>query len=379
MFTFSEFFAGGGMVRAGLGSRWTCQFANDYDPKKCSSYEKNWGGKELICKDINELSPSKAVVDVDLVWGSFPCQDLSLAGGGAGLKGKHSGTFWPFWKLLTSERQRPEKPKLIILENVLGTLTSHDGQDFASICEAMNSGGYRTGAVVIDAQDFVPQSRRRLFFIGVRKDLIVSSTYTSDKPVERFHTQALIKAYDKMSVHHKKNWTWWSLPEQNNNVAKLSELIEADSENWNTKAQTKALLAMMSKGHKQKLRQALADLEPNMGTIFKRMRTDDQGAKIQRAELRLDGVAGCLRTPGGGSSKQTLVLLRDGEVKTRLLSPRETARLMGLSDDYILPENASAAYHLTGDGVVVPVVAYLANSLVIPILMKNGAGMMSVA
>jgi DNA (cytosine-5)-methyltransferase 1 len=55
-------------------------------------------------------------------------------------------------------------------------------------------------------------------------------------------------------------------------------------------------------------------------------------------------------------------------VRSRLISSRETARLMGLSDSYRLPENYNEAYHLTGDGVAVPVVRHLARHIFEPIL-----------
>jgi hypothetical protein len=99
--SFYEFFAGGGMARAGLGGGWKCLFANDFDYKKGETYRKNWGDKELKTLDVGKLKASDLPGSADLVWASFPCQDLSLAGGGAGLKGERSGTFWPFWKLMT--------------------------------------------------------------------------------------------------------------------------------------------------------------------------------------------------------------------------------------------------------------------------------------
>jgi DNA (cytosine-5)-methyltransferase 1 len=91
--SFYEFFAGGGMARAGLGSGWKCLFANDFDHKKGESYRKNWGDKELKTLDVGKLKTSDLPGFADLAWASFPCQDLSLAGGGAGLRGDRSGTF----------------------------------------------------------------------------------------------------------------------------------------------------------------------------------------------------------------------------------------------------------------------------------------------
>jgi DNA (cytosine-5)-methyltransferase 1 len=58
--------------------------------------------------------------------------------------------------------------------------------------------------------------------------------------------------------------------------------------------------------------------------------------KTQRAEVRFDDISGCLRTPAGGSSRQTVLIVEGKQVRSRLLSPREAARLMGVPDDYPL-------------------------------------------
>ena len=142
MFDFFEFFAGGGMVRAGLGdANWRCRFANDFDPKKSAAYRRNWGDGILKTADVRALTTNDAPGDVDLVWASFPCQDLSLAGVGAGLKGDRSGTFWPFWKLMKGLIAEGRAPRIIALENVCGTLTSHGGKDFAAICSTFEQVG----------------------------------------------------------------------------------------------------------------------------------------------------------------------------------------------------------------------------------------------
>ena len=103
-----------------------------------------------------------------------------------------------------------------------------------------------------------------------------------------------------------------------------------------------------------------------VGGIYRRTREG-----IQRAEVRFDEVSGCIRTPAGGSSRQTILMVKGKDVRSRLLSPREAARLMGLSDKYKLPDNYNAAYHLAGDGLVVPVVKHLAENILEPILAEN--------
>jgi DNA (cytosine-5)-methyltransferase 1 len=140
--TFYEFFAGGGMARAGLGEGWRCLFANDLDPKKGECYEDNWGCTELAVKDVRAVSTLDLPEIVDLTWASFPCQDLSLAGGGAGLKGERSGTFYPFWDLMRSLIDEKRAPHIIVLENVCGALTSHRGADFTTICSTFREAGY---------------------------------------------------------------------------------------------------------------------------------------------------------------------------------------------------------------------------------------------
>jgi DNA (cytosine-5)-methyltransferase 1 len=105
-----------------------------------------------------------------------------------------------------------------------------------------------------------------------------------------------------------------------------------------------------------------------VGGVYKRIRLDGSGRKIQRAEVRFDDIAGCLRTPAGGSSRQTVMIVEANAVRSRLLSPREAARLMGLPDDYLLPQNYNEAYHLAGDGVAVPVVRFLAEHILEPAL-----------
>ena len=119
----------------------------------------------------------------------------------------------------------------------------------------------------------------------------------------------------------------------------------------------------MSDVNRAKLEVAKGAKRRLVGTIYKRTRFDDAGRKVQRAEIRFDDVAGCLRTPMGGSSRQTIMLIEGKKVRSRLLSPREAARLMGLPEEYELPDNYNEAYHLAGDGVAVPVVRFLAANI----------------
>ena len=358
------------MVRAGLGPSWECLFANDIDRKKAIAYARNWGDEVLKIADVTSLTTEDVPGQADLAWASFPCQDLSLAGNGAGLKGERSSTFWPFWNLVAQLRREDRMPALIVIENVCGALNSHDGRDFVAIASAIATERYQLGAVVMDAVRFVPQSRPRLFIVAVREDIAISVDLFQQYPSSQWHTRALIKAYWKLPEPAKSRWVWWTLPTPRPRRTVFADLIEDEPSGirWNTPAETNRLLELMSSVNRRKVDKAMKMGRLMVGTIYKRTRRDSNGRKAQRAEIRFDDIAGCLRTPMGGSSRQLLMFVERSNVRSRLLSPREASRLMGLADDYQLPENYNEAYHLAGDGVVVPVVRHLAEHILEPIL-----------
>lgn len=365
--TYYEFFAGGGMVRAGLGPGWTCLFANDFDPMKAAAYCANWGDAAFTPGDVADVLLSSLPGTADLAWASFPCQDLSLAGDGAGLGGPgsatRSGTFWPFWRLMQALVREGRGPRAIVLENVAGVLTSRGGRDFGAICGALAGAGYRAGALVIDAALFVPQSRPRVFFAAVR-----AGAHLAERagPSTAWHPPALLKAQAGLPEAARRAWVWWTLPVPPVRVATLADLL--DDAPFDPPERTTRLLALMSPLHRTKVQAA----GRAVGAVYRRTRPGPDGARLQRAEVRFDGLAGCLRTPGGGSSRQTILSVDGGRVRSRLLTARETARLTGLDESFRLPARYNDACHVTGDGVCPPVVRHLAAGLLEPMLDARG-------
>ena len=295
---------------------------------------------------------------------------LSLAGDYIGLKGKRSGTFWLFWRLMKALAKEKREPSVIVLENVCGALTSHSGKDFAAIGAALAEGGYRFGVVVIDAIRFVPQSRPRLFIIGVHREIEIPEDLISLVPYAPWHTLTLKRAFSKLPSQTKRSWIWWNLPKPAERTRTFMDLLEEQPTHpsWFSTSETQRLLDMMSPTNRDKVLRAAADGGRMVGCIYKRTRPTQSGDKIQRAEVRFDDISGCLRTPSGGSSRQVVIIVEGKSIKARLISSRETARLMGLDESYILPNNYNEAYHLTGDGVVVPVVRHLAEHIFEPVL-----------
>ena len=367
-FTFYEFFAGGGMARTGLGAGWSCLFANDFDPAKARTYAANFGADDLKIGDVWSLEGSDLPGRADLAWASSPCQDLSLAGARQGLAGKRSSAFWGFWRLVEQLAAGGRAPRAVAVENVSGLLTSRGGADFTALCEALAGLGYRFGALEVDAERFLPQSRPRLFVLAALDEPPAGVL----GPPGAFHTEAVRAAHARLPEPLKARWLWWRLPEPPRRNASLSDLLEPDDEvRWLPEARTARLLELMNPGHRARLQAALAGGGRAVGTAFRRTRMED-GVRVQRAEVRFDGVAGCLRTPGGGSSRQFVLAAEAGRVRARLLTAREAARLMGLPDDYRLPGSASAGLHVAGDGVAAPVVRALAAQILEPLLAGGG-------
>ena len=129
-----------------------CAFANDFDPIKAATYRANFGdsGEHFQQGDVFALT-GESLPTSDLAWASSPCQDFSLAGARAGLAGGKSSAFFGFWTLMKALSAEGRAPPVIVIENVVGLLTSHHGDDFTALCGALSEEGYRFGALEIDA------------------------------------------------------------------------------------------------------------------------------------------------------------------------------------------------------------------------------------
>jgi len=367
-YSFAEFFSGGGMARIGLGNSWKCVLANDNDPQKCEIYRKNFSDSHLQQCDILDLPNSLLHKNIDLYWASSPCQDFSLAGNCRGLEGKKSSVFHPWMEQVKQAVCAGHAPKIIAFENVVGLLSARGGSDFEIVVHEIASIGYSVGALILDAKKFLPHSRPRLFVIGVLEKTDVPSALSSASLSSG--SARIQKAYDKLPDALKSKWVWWNIEDIEARSTSLVDIVDkmVPEKLWFSEERTKKLVDLMNETHAAKLNMAKKSGKLVIGTVYKRGRPDNTGKIVQCAELRLDGVAGCLRTPRGGSSKQTLMIIKDTHVRARLLTAFETSKLMGLPEWYSMPENFNQAYQLAGDGVAVPVVRFLAEKIFEPIL-----------
>jgi DNA (cytosine-5)-methyltransferase 1 len=368
--TVAEFFAGIGLMRMGLEREgWTVAFANDIAADKYEMYSENFrdANPHFIIDDIHNLK-ADAIPTVALATASFPCNDLSLAGMRKGLAGKESSAYWGFVRILDEMGDR--RPSLVLLENVAGFLTSHGGSDFQSALQSLNRLGYAVDPLMIDATRFVPQSRVRLFVVGcrqnehgLRKVRETPSFYESDirpKPLAEF-----------ILCHPEIVWNIREVPPLPTNAPSLPDILEDlpdASPFWWNNARRDYLLSQMSERHASQLKIMMEGRKWTYGTVFRRIR---KGRSM--AELRSDSVAGCLRTPRGGSARQILIQAGYGQAKVRFLTPRECARLMG-ADDFVIKTDFNKALFGFGDAVCVPVVSWIAKYYLNPLaeeMLKN--------
>lgn len=346
-FPFLEFFAGSGLVSYALDPFFNAVWANDVCPQKASVFTANHKKRPFHLGSITEVNGAD-LPPAALAWASFPCQDLSLAGNGEGIRAKRSGLVWEWLRVMD---EMPQRPAILAAENVVGLVSAHGGKNYKELHKALVKRGYRVGAMLLDAVHWLPQSRPRIFVVAVDRSIAIPCSLLAEKPTWT-HSSAIQKASSRLT-----DWIFWNLPEPEKRLSTLSHIVDF-SLPCHDATTSKKNIDMIPETHKRKLEESGLHVVPG----YKRTR---RGKQV--LELRFDDVAGCLRTPAGGSSRQYLVIKHAGTWKTRLLSPREAARLMGAPENFELPGTFSNGYKAMGDAVAAPVAAYLAEHILLPL------------
>ena len=362
--TFAEFFAGIGLVRMGLEAQgWRLLYANDMDAQKREMYDGHFGdaSAHFDTTDVHLVDP-QTVPTVDLATASFPCTDLSLAGTREGLRGKQSSAFYGFMSVIEGMGER--RPGLVLLENVPGFLTSHKGRDFREAMLALNALGYAVDPFILDARWFVPQSRPRLFVVaslGCKESTGFAITSRIRPP--------LITEF--IAANSDIQWTFAELPsppsQSESSLRDIIEKLPDSAPEWWSRDRADYLYNQMSEKHEGIANSWMAKKAWTYGTVFRRVRMQPDGMKRSMGELRCDGIAGCLRTPKGGSGRQILFRAGYGKYAARLLTPRECARLMG-ADSFRITVPLNQALFGFGDAVCVPAISWIAEHYLNPVL-----------
>ncbi|RFZ81433.1 DNA (cytosine-5-)-methyltransferase [Mucilaginibacter terrenus] len=360
-----EFFAGIGLMRSGLEKAdWQVTYANDIDPVKKKLYTNNFLNSEshFVLEDIHNLS-EESMPSASLATASFPCTDLSVAGKREGLNGQHSSAFWGFIRILTEMGER--RPNLVLLENVVGFLTSHNGDDLKDALLALNCIGYAVDVFIINAVHFVPQSRVRLFIVGKYTGVCREPQLRHLFPPTDIRPKKLVNfVFNHPEINWDINHELPPLPSLSLSLKQIVQEVEDQSKAWWSTERVNYFLNQTFERHFIKLIQLRDKQEVSYLTAFRRKRNGKS-----MAEIRFDGIAGCLRTPKGGSARQILIHVGRGEIKIRLLNPLECARLMG-ADDFTITGTDQEALFGFGDAVCVPVITWIGEKYLTPTLIK---------
>ena len=364
--TVAEYFAGIGLFRMGLeNSGWKVVYANDWDAVRASMY-RTFFGDEYDVKDIFTVCAAD-VPQTILATCSFPCIDLSLAGNLRGLDGVHSSAFWGFHEIL--KNQGEQAPPMILLENVAGWLSTNQGRDFYTVAEALNGLGYACDSFALNARSFVPQSRPRVFMVGLREEMFRPGRNPNAQGIN-FRSKRLLPSRLKQLIRANSviRWAHLDIPEppphkDRGFSEEIVEDLSPEDPRWWTREQVERHIAMMPPSHLDMVRGLSAGNRTTARTFYRRRRTTGQ-----KAEVRSDDIAGCLRTAAGGSGKQFMVVAGHGTIRMRTLTPREYARLQGVPDQFSIEGNSERqTLNAFGDAVCVPVVSWIARNVLGPL------------
>ncbi|MBP1781164.1 DNA (cytosine-5)-methyltransferase 1 [Micromonospora sp. HB375] len=367
----AEFFAGIGLVRTALervkGAQVQVVWANDIKQAKSDAYVANYPDAEdhFVVLDIREVAAQDLPSGIELATSSFPCVDLSLAGNRRGLVGEQSGMFWEFARIL---RGMSPRPAVVLLENVHGFATSHGGGDLTAALVCLAELGYSVDVFAIDARHFVPQSRPRMFIVGIQKDSVPGWVKFDIPPVSDVRPPWVVAIHEKhgkaLGMHYA------DLPMLPEGPQDLEGFVEKEVSPalWWDEGRVDAFVNSLSEVQKARFDALLAGDVVAYRTAYRRTR---QGVSMW--ELRKDAIAGCLRTTGGGSSKQALVRLGRGSKAIRWMTPREYANLMGAHDYKLIAGTPNQQLFGFGDAVVVDVIEWIGNHYLAPVLRPHGA------
>lgn len=319
-----SFFAGAGGLDLGFqNAGFNVIWANEYDKEIWETYQKNHPDTILDKRSLVDI-PSHEVPECDGIIGGPPCQSWSEAGAKRGIKDKRGQLFFDFIRILEAKQ-----PKFFLAENVSGMLLGRHSEALENIKDMFrNAGiGYELSFEMVNAADYnVPQDRKRVIFVGIRKDL--GFTYQFQKPnFQKMTLQDTILDL-KDSV----------LPAKTNNKTNGNECVIPNHE-------------FMTGG---------------FSSIYmsrNRVRSwDEQSFTIQAGGRHAPLHP---QAPKMKFIEQNIRVFTPGkEYLYRRLSVRECARIQTFPDNFIFYyENISAGYKMIGNAVPVNLAHFLANSI----------------
>lgn len=313
--TFIDLFAGiGGFHQALSYYSAKCVFASEWDKYSQEIYFKNYG--ILPAGDITKIAESD-IPSHDILCAGFPCQAFSISGKQLGFNDTRGTLFFDIVRIANYHQ-----PSLLILENVKNFARHDEGKTLKVVEKSLNEIGYDVFYQVLNASNFgVPQKRERIYILGFRKDLKV-------------------KKFTFPSYYGKK--------------ISLRDVCLDDSE-------TQDLIIKRNDLKIQENVNLTKDILGNYPQKPVRIGTINKGGQGERIYHQF-GHAITLSAYGGGIGAKTgIYLIND---KIRKLAPRECARIMGFSDDFILSNRKNIAYKQFGNSVVINVIKSIVETVI---------------
>lgn len=160
-------FSGAGGLDLGFEKAgFNISMANEYDKGIWATYEANHSAP-LIKGDIRNIKDTDFPNEIDGIIGGPPCQSWSEAGSLRGINDSRGQLFFDYIRILKNKQ-----PKFFLAENVSGMLASRHSEAVKNIIQQIEDCGYNLTLTLVNAADYgVPQDRKRVFYIGFRKDL----------------------------------------------------------------------------------------------------------------------------------------------------------------------------------------------------------------
>ena len=318
-YNFIDLFAGIGGFRLALESFGAnCVFTSEWDKNCQSVYEKNFDDE--CYGDITKIKE----VDIpnhDILCAGFPCQAFSISGKQRGFEDSRGTLFFDIVRIA-----KYHQPRLLILENVKNFERHDNGNTLNVVLSTLNEIGYKIKYKVLNASKFgIPQSRKRIFIIGILKK-------------------------------YSESFDDYDIPDGNGKRTTLKDFILPNSQ-VEKKCFIKSIDLTDFKKNDEKVKPdmfSFYDQKPvRLGIVNK----GGQGERI----YSIKGHSITLSAYGGGIFSKTGGYLIDKKI--RKLNPRECARLTGFPDSYILPTNLNHSWKQFGNSVVVDVIQEIIFSL----------------
>ena len=362
-FNLIEFFAGIGGAGIALAPTFKTVLANDNSSLKAEVFRANHPETPFDERSIKEIRSADLAL-ANLFWMSFPCTNFSALGDSMGFEGTTSAFVFDGMRILGEARLLGKLPPMVCCENVARFASHDDGRDFAALVQSFVSLGYRVGALVIDADRFLPVLRKRLFIVAVRRDVVIPATLVRKKPDPAWHPEPLVKGVSRLPLAARRAWLWLTMPEPVGPVPPVGALLDADDRQhtWFSEERVERTLAGCRTADVAEVERLRAH-GPVLGIIAAQRADRDA---VPALPIYTDGIARCLTA---GNARQLVLRADERGVRIREFSNGELARLSGLPEGFVLPNAVTKAARCVGDGLCIPAVEWLGRYILAPLAM----------